>query len=75
MIQLLLDRGANISASSWENLSLLSWATMCGHEAIVRLLLDPGEYQYLWPAELGTIIMGCYSRARGYHTVTARPRR
>ncbi len=42
VVQLLLDRGANINASNWVNNTALIEAAREGHEAVVQLLLHYG---------------------------------
>ncbi|RYP77373.1 hypothetical protein DL771_001168 [Monosporascus sp. 5C6A] len=42
VVQLLLDKGANIEAKDNDGRTPLSWAVEKGHEAVIKLLLDKG---------------------------------
>ncbi|KAI9854022.1 MAG: hypothetical protein M1813_001583 [Trichoglossum hirsutum] len=56
MVQLLVEKGADVNVKDCHGNTALLWAAKCGHEAMVRLLVEKGantKSTLFWAAEYG----------------------
>ena len=42
MVQILLDRGADVNVRDWSGFTAFYWASCNGHAEVVQILLDRG---------------------------------